>query len=85
MAGKSKARKYGINPATGLPWRFRAPRELRVVSSTKSRTSHRNSKCRISQIRLSGVWLERVGFKRGARFLVLADSRNQILLAIVDH
>ena len=84
MARKMKARKSDTNPATGLPWRFRAPREMRVVSSAKSRTADRKSKSRIPQIRLSGAWLERLGFARGTRFLVLADVRNQILLAILD-
>jgi hypothetical protein len=84
MAGKSKARKNGINPATGLPWRFRAPCETRVVSCSRQRTGHRIAKRDVPQIRLKGAWLERIGFVRGARFLVLVDAPGQIVLAVTS-
>lgn len=74
----------GINPATGLPWRFRAPREMRVVSAIRVRTKARGAREQIvPQIRLSGAWLAKIGFKRGATFLVLADSSKQIILTII--
>jgi hypothetical protein len=72
-----------------IPARFRAPREMRVVSATVV-TGREASKVLppkrnvVPQIRLSGAWLERIGFTRGTRFLVLADVPNQILLALVD-
>jgi hypothetical protein len=87
---KTSRKPNGINPATGLPWRFRAPREMRVVSALKVRSKKRNESAKrpkprtVPQIRLSGAWLERVGFARGTRFLVLADVRDQILLTLLD-
>jgi hypothetical protein len=76
-------------PPDIFPPRFRAPREMRVVSATTiappdSCKSKRTERHVVPQIRLSGAWLERVGFKRGTRFLILADVPNQILLALID-
>jgi hypothetical protein len=76
-------------PPDIFPPRFRAPREMRVVSATTialtdSSKSKRTERRVVPQIRLSGAWLERVGFKRGTRFLILADVPNQILLALID-
>lgn len=76
---KSNGTSNLVNPATGLPRRFRAPREMRVVSMMTT-----SNGCRVPNIRLSGVWLERLGFKRGRRFLVLVDMSNQISLALAD-
>jgi hypothetical protein len=67
--------------ATNLTPRFRAPRELRAVSTKVKQSSRRT---RVAQICLSGSWLERLGFTPGTRFLVLADVPNQILLALID-
>jgi hypothetical protein len=78
MARKTR-KSNEINPAKGLPRRFRAPREERVVSSMKLERGRR-----VPRICLSGAWLERVGFRRGVEFLVLADVPNQILLALTD-
>jgi hypothetical protein len=90
MPGKSRPshptqrRPRGINPATGLPWRFRVPREMRVVSASRVRTTRGASRERIvPQIRLRGAWLAKLGFKRGATFLVLADTPKQIILTII--
>jgi hypothetical protein len=63
-----------INPITRLPRRIRVPRELRTVSFT----GH------VPSVTLTGAWLENVGFFRGARFLVLVDDSQQILLARID-
>lgn len=87
---KNVVKWKGVNSATGLPWRFRAPREMRIVSSiTVGRNRANNSRVgavreRVPQIRLSGTWLECVGFERGSRFLVLADVPNQILLVLTE-
>ena len=78
----SKLRETGtINPATGLPWRFLAPREMRVVSATRVRTSARERI--VPQIRLRGAWLAQLGFRQGTRFLVIADTPKQITLTIL--
>jgi hypothetical protein len=87
MKRKPTRTSNGINPATGLPWRFRAPREMRTVSTTaqRSRSQAKASKPRrVPQIRLTGAWLQRIGFAPGTRFLVLADVPNQILLALAN-
>lgn len=85
MARKGSPASNGINPATGLPWRIRAPREMRVVSSSSQQVRGRRAEKRmIPQIRLTGVWLEDIGFVRGANFIVLVEGRGQILLAIVQ-
>jgi hypothetical protein len=93
MARKPRkpSRKSNLSklPPDIFPPRFRAPREMRVVSTTTVREQdadkpNRAKVRRVPQIRLSGAWLEHVGFTRGTRFLVLADVPNQILLALVD-
>jgi len=61
------------------PTRFHAPRELRTVSATRTA-----DKRHVPSIRLSGEWLEGVGFLRGVEYLVLADVPNQILLVLTD-
>ena len=65
--------------AADRPTRFRAPRELRSVSTMTAA-----DKRRVPSIRLSGAWLERVGFRRGVDYLVLADVPNQILLVLTE-
>jgi hypothetical protein len=78
-----------IHPKSIFPPRFRAPRELRAVSTITIRDRDRGQPSRkkrrlLPQIRLSGAWLEQIGFARGRRFIVLADVPNQIVLALVD-
>jgi hypothetical protein len=73
-----------INPATGLPWRFRVPREMRVVSASRVRASARGTREQIvPQIRLRGAWLVQLGFTQGTTFLLLADTPKQIILTIL--
>jgi len=85
----SREKNLSKLPPDIFPPRFRAPREMRVVSTTTiaqsdSGKSKRMDRRVVPQIRLSGAWLERVGFKRGTRFLVLADVPNQILLTLIE-
>ncbi len=65
--------------AADRPTRFHAPREIRAVSAVTTA----NHRC-VPSIRLSGAWLERVGFRRGVEYLVLADVPNQILLVLTE-
>lgn len=65
-----------------FPPRYRAPREERVVSTQAVRVKGKRKK--VPQIRLTGAWLKRLGFDRGAPFLVLADVPNEILLVLAD-
>lgn len=86
MSRRNRARRTSASPSSErASTRFRAPRETRVVSSTPSKSSvpsQRRTAKRIPQIRLSGAWLERIGFAPGVEYLVLADVPNQILLAL---
>lgn len=93
MARKTRKQTRGSAsanlPTPIFPPRFRAPRELRTVSTTTAGDRNlgqprRRDQRLLPQIRLSGAWLERVGFARGRRFIVLADVPNQIVLALVD-
>lgn len=72
----NKRKSNDINPATGLPRRLRAPRETRVVSvSDKS----------VPTLRLSGLWLKRIGFSPGRKFLVLPDETGVVVLALLKR
>jgi hypothetical protein len=75
MARKTR-KSTEINPATGLPPRLRAPREIRVVSASDG--------C-IPSIRLSGSWLDRIGFSVGSKFLVLPDVSGVVVLAVLKR
>lgn len=70
-------------PASPFPPRFRAPHELRVVSSKLVRGPNGEAE-RVPHIAISGKWLEDRGFPAGVEFVVLADSPNQIVLALTD-
>jgi hypothetical protein len=84
MPRKSKQhRKNDVNPATGLPRRFRVPREMRVVTASRVRTKECDQI--VPQIRLRGAWLAQLGFRRGTRFLILADTARQITLAVITR
>ena len=76
---RTKRKPNDINPVTGLPQRFHAPREERVVSSVAVESGKR-----VPRISLSGSWLEQVGFREGVEFLVLADVPDQILLVLAN-
>jgi hypothetical protein len=75
MARKTR-KSTEINPATGLPRRLRAPREERVVAARNAR---------IPSIRLSGSWLEHIGFSVGRKFLVLPDATGVVVLAVLKR
>jgi hypothetical protein len=75
MARKTR-KSTDINPATDSLRRLRAPREERVVSSRNAR---------IPSIRLSGSWLERIGFSVGSKFLVLPDATGVVVLAVLKR
>jgi len=65
-------------PIAAPSTRIRLPRSWRVVTSRKLRASdadlaRRGSRREVPEIRLSGAWLERVGFPKGRRYLISAD------------
>ena len=66
------------SPATPTFKRIRLPENWRIVTSRamQPRKSDTRSAPRreVPEIRLSGEWLERVGFPKGARFLMSTNS-----------
>lgn len=65
-------------PIAAVTTRLHLPRTWRVVTSRKLRASDADLACRgtrreVPEIRLSGAWLERVGFPKGRRYLISAD------------
>jgi hypothetical protein len=58
--------------------RLHLPRSWRNVTARKLRASdadlaQRGDRREVPEIRLSGAWLERVGFPKGRRYLISAD------------
>lgn len=58
--------------------RLHLPRSWRNVTARKLPVSeadraHRGGRREVPEIRLSGAWLERVGFPKGRRYLISAD------------
>ena len=58
--------------------RLHLPRSWRIVTARKLPASEadrvqRGSRREVPEIRLSGAWLERVGFPKGRRYLISAD------------
>lgn len=78
-----RSKPSSTTPTPLFPPRFRAPRELRIVSS-KTVRSPTGQRERVPHISISGKWLEDRGFPAGTRFVLLADTPNQIVLALVD-
>ena len=68
-----RAQRPSTTPATRIrlpsSWRFVTTRLLRPRKGERSRTARRE----VPEIRLSGAWLERVGFPKGRRYLISAD------------
>ncbi len=66
--------------------RLHLPRSWRVVTSRKLRASDADlargrARREVPEIRLSGAWLERIGFPKGRRYLISADrSLKEIYL-----
>ena len=65
-------------PIATVATRLRLPRSSRIVTTRKLRASdadlaHDGSRREVPEIRLSGAWLERVGFPKGRRYLISVD------------
>ena len=76
-------------PIAAPSTRIRLPRSWRVVTSRKLRASdadlaRRGSRREVPEIRLSGAWLERVGFPKGRRYLISADRNLQEIYLQAD-
>ena len=70
-----RAQRPSTTPATRIrmpsSWRFVTTRLLRPRKGERSRTARRE----VPEIRLSGAWLERIGFPIGAEYLISADRK----------
>ena len=68
---------------------FRLPQSSRVVTSRKLRTSDDDRgppqpRREVPEIRLSGAWLERIGFVKGRRYLISADREIETIYLQAD-
>jgi hypothetical protein len=71
---RTRARTKPLTVTTQL----HLPRSWRNVTARKLRTSdadrvQNGARREVPEIRLSGAWLERVGFPKGRRYLISAD------------
>jgi len=78
----ARAKRSPIAPASST--RVRLPRSWRAVAARKLRASdadlaRRTPRREVPEIRLSGAWLERVGFPKGRRYLISADREIETI------
>ena len=71
----ARAKRPPIVPTSST--RLHLPRSWRVVTARKLRASdadlaRRTPRREVPEIRLSGAWLERIGFPKGRRYLISA-------------
>ena len=76
------AKRPPIAPASST--RLHLPRSWRVVTARKLRASdadlaRRTPRREVPEIRLSGTWLERIGFPKGRRYLISADREIETI------
>ena len=69
--------------------RIHLPQSWRVVTSRKLRESADDralpqSRREVPEIRLSGAWLERIGFVKGRRYLISADREIETIYLQAD-
>jgi hypothetical protein len=69
-----------LAPATRVrlpnPWRTVTPRKLDATAADKQTHTARRE---VPEIRLSGAWLERIGFPKGRRYLISADREIETI------
>lgn len=78
----ARAKRPPIAPASST--RLHLPRSWRVVTARKLRATdadlaRRAPRREVPEIRLSGTWLERVGFPKGRRYLISADREIETI------
>ena len=57
-------------------WRVVTARKLRASAADLARRAPRRE---VPEIRLSGAWLERIGFPKGRRYLISADREIETI------
>src|SRR5690349_13115845 len=78
----ARAKRPPIAPPPST--RLHLPRSSRVVTTRKLRASdadlsRHTPRREVPEIRLSGAWLERVGFPKGRRYLISADREIETI------
>ena len=78
----ARAKRPPIVPTSST--RLHLPRSWRVVTARKLRASdadlaRRTPRREVPAIRLSGAWLERIGFPKGRRYLISADREIETI------
>jgi hypothetical protein len=81
---RAPARTKRPSIAPNATTRLRLPRTWRLVTSRKLRASEadraeRRAPREVPEIRLSGAWLERVGFPKGRRYLISVDREIETI------
>lgn len=75
-----RAQRPSTTPATRIrlpsSWRNVTARPLRPSADERTRTARRE----VPEIRLSGAWLERIGFPIGAEYLISADRKFRTII-----
>ena len=75
-----RAQRPSTTPATRIrlpsTWRFVTTRLLRPRKGERSRTARRE----VPEIRLSGAWLERIGFPIGAEYLISVEKEFRTII-----
>jgi hypothetical protein len=52
----------------------------RVLRPCKGDTRTRTPRCEVPEIRLSGAWLQRVGFPKGAEYLISVEKAFRTII-----
>jgi len=81
----SRAKVRAKRPPNIPPPRIRMPSASRVVTARvlrprKGDTRTRMLRREVPEIRLSGAWLERVGFAKGTRFLISVEKEFRTII-----
>jgi len=87
MARKSTShapKKLQAKQGDAPPTRFHLPRSWRVVGArllvaTDADQRNRTARRKVREIRLSGAWLERIGFANGRRYLISVDREIETI------
>ena len=83
----ARAKRPPLTPVSST--RLHLPRSWRVVTARKLRANdadlaRRTPRREVPEIRLSGAWLERVGFPKGRRYLISADREMETIYLQAD-
>jgi hypothetical protein len=77
-------------PLAAVPTQLHLPRSRRVITSRKLRASDADlargsARREVPEIRLSGAWLDRVGFVKGRGYLISVDREIDTIYLQADY